>query len=95
MLTNVAQSSIESYDAIKLSGMAECHAAILRFMQPGVIYTRKEVARALGLETSSVAGRVNELIDEEHIEVCGRKICPISNRNVEAIKLSTVQRPLF
>ena len=95
MRTDVSKSSLESYDALKASGMAESYAAILGFMKHGVIYTRKEIARALKLETSSVAGRVNELIDEEKIEVAGRKVCPISNRNVEAIMLTSDQRQLF
>lgn len=95
MRTNVTSSTLASYDALKAKGMAESQALILAYMRHDRIYTRKQIARGLGMETSSVSGRVNELIESEQIEVCGHIKCPISNRMVEAIKLASEQKALF
>ena len=95
MRTNVTASSISSYDSLKASGMAASQARILAFMRPGRFYSRKQIAKALKMETSSVAGRVNELIEMNQVEVCGHIKCPISCKTVEAIKLAGHQTSLF
>lgn len=87
MRTNVTESSIKSYDQLKAHGMGESHAKILAIMVPGRTYTRKEIARLIDMDTSSVSGRVFELIELNEIEVCGSKKCPHSNKTVEAIRL--------
>lgn len=97
MKTNVTYSSLAAYDHIQAQITGECQRKIIANMRPGVIYSRKQLARMLGMETSSIAGRVNELIEQREIEVCGHIRCPISSRQVEAIKLARKQRalPLF
>jgi DNA-binding MarR family transcriptional regulator len=95
MKTNMAQSSIDAYHTLKASGMSESYSRILAYMKPGRIYSRKEVARALDIETSSMAGRCKELIEMGQIEVCGSINCPVSHMTVQAIKLTGQQANLF
>jgi len=95
MKTAVTESSIRSYDALKASGFKGQHAAIVSHMDKGKIYSRRQLAGLTGLETSAVAGRCNELIDEGLIVVCGHIRCPITNRTVEAIKLAESQMELM
>jgi predicted HTH transcriptional regulator len=95
MKTNVASTSLAAYDAIAGTLTAECHKKIVEAMQSGDFFTRKQIARILDMETSSVSGRVNELIELGVIEVSGQISCPISSRMVEAIKLAPQQKGLF
>lgn len=94
MKTAVTDTSIESYDALKGSRMSGQHAAILAHMQPGRLYSRRLIATLTGLETSAVAGRVNELIAAGQVVVSGTQACPITGRNVEAIRLADKQLEL-
>lgn len=94
MKTAVTESSIKSYDALKASGFKGQHAAIVSHMERGQIYSRRQLATMTGLETSAVAGRVNELLAEGQIVVCGFIKCPMTGRTVEAIKLAERQLDL-
>jgi hypothetical protein len=91
MRTAVAETSIRSYDALKASGFKGQHAAIVSHMERGQIYSRRQLAMLTGLETSAVAGRCNELIEDGQIMVCGHIRCPITGRTVEAVKLAEAQ----
>ena len=95
MKTNVAKTSIRNYDALKASGFNGQHAAIVSRMERGVIYSRRQISKLTGLETSTVAGRVNELVEDGQIIVCGNIKCPHSGRTVEAVKLVDVQMELM
>jgi hypothetical protein len=95
MKTNVTDSSIRSYDALRFSGFKGQHAAIVSHMVRDVIYSRRQLAQLTGLETSAVAGRCNELIEEKILVVCGQIRCPLSNRLVEAVKLAGAQMELL
>ena len=57
-------------------------------MQYDKEYTRKELAFKTGMETSTIAGRVNELVKSGAIEIVGKKKCPISKKNVESLMRS-------
>ena len=74
MRTNVKDTSIDAYDdlrhTIKLGKMQQ---EVLDAMKPKIIYTRRELSRLTNLETSSIAGRVNELIEAGFIDVIDRK----------------------
>ena len=85
MKTNVAASSISTYQDIRPIITGECYRKILQAMSPGLTYTRKQIARLTGLETSCVAGRVNELIETDQISLTGSVKCPITNRTVQGI----------
>lgn len=92
MKTNVTQTSIEAYHDISSSGVAgACHQKLLNAMQTGKTYTRRQLARLTGLETSCVAGRVNELIKAGLVGKQGKTTCPITKRNVEAVSLMEVE----
>lgn len=95
MKTNVAKTSIRNYDALKRSGFMGQHAAIVSRMERGVIYSRRQLAKMTGLETSSVAGRVNELIEDGQLIICGNIKCPHTGRTVEAVKLIDAQMELM
>jgi hypothetical protein len=88
MKTNVAHTSIQSYDALKRGVMSNQHETIVHALVPGLIYTRRQIAGMTGLETSAVAGRVNELIADGVMVGDGVIKCPITGRTVEAVKLS-------
>ena len=95
MKTNVSQTSIRSYDALKSSGFKGQHAAVVSHMEAGRIYSRRQIAKLTGLETSAVAGRCNELLEAGQIVVCGHIRCPITGRQVEAVKLAGAQLELL
>jgi len=95
MKSAVSQTSLSSYDALKSSGFRGQHAAIVSRMQPSRLYSRRQLAVLTGLETSSVAGRVNELLKGSQLEVCGTIKCPLTGKTVEAVKLVSMQRELM
>lgn len=95
MKTAVSLTSIKSYDTLKASGFCGQHAAIVSRMERGRMYSRRQIAVMTGLETSAVAGRVNELIEDDQIVVCGHIKCPLTGRQVEAVKLAEAQMELM
>lgn len=95
MKTAVTRTSLSAYDALRSAAFHGQHALILGHMKAGRLYSRREIAKDLKLETSTVSGRVNELIEEGQIVVCGSIKCPITGRNVEAVKLVEQQVELF
>ena len=54
-------------------------------MRFGQMYSRRQVARLCGLETSTSAARFNALIAAGQVEVCGRIKDPITGVSVEAV----------
>jgi DNA-binding Lrp family transcriptional regulator len=58
-------------------------------------WTRREVATALGMETSSVAGRVNGLLKLGAVVEIGTKLDPLTGREVGAITLPPFQADMF
>jgi hypothetical protein len=95
MRTNVATSSIRSYDSLRASGFKGQHAAIVSHMEPGQIYSRRVLAKLTGLETSAVAGRVHELLDAGVLVVCGDIRCPITGRTVDGVRIAEKQMELL
>ena len=95
MKTAVTRTSLRSYDLLKASGFCGQHAAIVSHMQKGQLYSRRQLAKLTGLETSSVAGRINELIEQGQVVVTGTLVCPLSHRHVEAVKLADEQMELL
>lgn len=95
MKTSVSITSIRAYDLLKAAAFHGQHALILGAMQPGKLYSRREIAMSLGLETSAVAGRCNELLASGQIVECGHIKCPITQRTVQAVRLAGQQPELF
>ena len=58
MKTAATLTSVRSYDLLKASGFCGQHAAIVSHMHKGQLYSRRQLAKLTGLETSSVARRV-------------------------------------
>ena len=86
MKTKVKKTSIRAYDSLRLTNLlCRTQKIVLQAMRKNKKYTRKEIAHRINFETSTVAGRVNELIAKGYIDVIGKRICPISKKTVEAI----------
>jgi len=86
MKTNVKKTSIKAYNSLKISSLlGHMQLVVLNSMRKNKIYTRKEIAHKLNIETSTIAGRMNELIEKGFVFVVGKKRCPISHKTVEAI----------
>lgn len=90
--TNVRTTSIENYHnpaSIKLFNNQ--HKLIMNVFEssPNRNFTRKEIAKITGLETSTVSGRINELVHELYVleELPEKRRCTISNINVFAVRL--------
>ena len=91
-MTNVKDTSREAYSSLSLfeseSKLSKMQELIINQMQYDKEYTRKELAFKTGMETSTIAGRVNELVKSGAIEIVGKKKCPISKKNVESLMRS-------
>ena len=86
MKTNVKDTSLDAYNDLKKDfQLGKMQQTILNTMENGTPYTRKELSRLTGIEISSIAGRVNELVDYGCIYVIGKKKCSISLRTVESL----------
>lgn len=86
MKTKVKKTSIRAYNSLRLTDLlCRTQQIVLKAMRKNAKYTRKEIAHRINFETSTVAGRVNELIAKGYINVVGKKTCPISKKTVEAI----------
>jgi predicted transcriptional regulator len=88
MKTAVTASSLSAYDAIVGVITQEKERAIAEVMKSGRRFTRREISKITGMETSSVSARVNHMIFIGVIEVSGQMRCPITKKMVEAIKLA-------
>lgn len=53
--------------------------------------TRRAIAEGLKLETSCVAGRVNELLKTGELEEFGLEPCPVTGRRVHWLRLAPMQ----
>lgn len=95
MKTNVSLTSIKSYDALKSSGFKGQHAAIVSHMEPGRIYSRRQIAKLTGLETSAVAGRVFELIEDGVLVESGTIVCPLTGKHVKGVAVVETQMDLL
>lgn len=86
MKTKIKKTSIRAYNSLRLTDLlCRTQQIVLKAMRKNAKYTRKEIAHRINFETSTVAGRVNELIAKGYINVVGKKTCPISKKTVEAI----------
>lgn len=79
-----ATTSIETYrDTSFQCGAGQLRKQIADLVRQRGPMTRREIAAELHLETSTVSGRVHELIDAETlVELTEPRPCPITKRNV-------------
>ena len=85
----VKGTSKSAYASLKAGKLGEKQNAIVQAMSLGGRYTRRELGRNLHEEASSVAGRVNELVDAGYIQVFGTKSCTVTGKRVECLVLTT------
>jgi predicted HTH transcriptional regulator len=74
------------YEHKKSTKLQAQQLKIVSVMQPAKVYTRRELAKLSGIETSTVSARVNSMIDTV-IEIVGTKKDPLTNKTVEALML--------
>lgn len=83
---SVATTSIDAYhdhrDTGKLGQQAQ---QILSAMIEGERYSRRELARALGMELSSVCGRVNELLQIGLLAEGEPRRCSITHKRINPV----------
>lgn len=94
MRTNVSHASLVAWDSIQCE-LEPKQRMILSQMARGRIYSRRQLAQMTRLETSCVAGRMAELVDQGLVEVVGFIRCPITQRQVEGLKLPDTQIDIF
>lgn len=86
-MNTVKDTSLDAlYDLIKTNQIQPQQLQILNVMQPNTLYTRRELARLSGLETSTASARINAMLDV-HIQTCGTKKDPLTDKTVEALML--------
>lgn len=87
MKTNVKDSSLDAYfDLIMSKNLQQQQLTIALVMEPEKTYTRRELSRLSGLETSTVSARVNSMIDTV-IQIVGTKKDTTTGKTVEALML--------
>lgn len=82
----VRDTSIESYHGINIG--RQQFAIIRGFLLYGGRPTRRELANNLHMETSTVAGRVNELIKLGLVNECPKRKCQITGRTAYTLELA-------
>lgn len=80
-----------SYKDILTNGKADTQKKhILKLLATGESLSRREIADVVRLETSSVSGRVNELIKQGLIKEDTMRKCLISKKLVKPISLASI-----
>ena len=98
MLTNVATTSADAYHAICRDGsLTRQQTQIMSVIEHGADYSGREIARMLGMDTSTVAGRLHDLCAAGVLEVALVRPCSHSGVNVEPVRrpAGPAQRGLF
>ena len=87
MKTNVAETSIDCYynRGVQLTIKDHCGKIAAFMLNQSQPMTRREIGKALGLESNQYSGRCNQLIAAKVLAVCGEKVCSYSGKRVEAL----------
>lgn len=87
---SVASTSIENYHQHRDSGrLGKQQQLILDGMRGGESYSRRELAAHLGLELSSICGRVNELVASGYLEELPTRRCSVTGKSVHPVAKTT------
>lgn len=83
------QTSIDAFYAIEFSGKSGTQKhLILNYLRDKKQATRREIARDLGLETSTVSARVNSLRDDYNLVIDDKTVkCPVSHKTVHLVEV--------
>lgn len=83
----VADTSIEAYDEHKAAGKVGAQAhMILGMLEDSRNYSRKEISKLVGIELSSVCGRVNELLAVGLLVEDEKRKCSITGKTIHAVR---------
>ena len=84
------QTSRDAYLEIEFSGKSGTQKnLILNYLRDKKKATRREIARDLHMETSTVSARVNSLRDEHNlVHDNNTTICPISKKTVHLVEVA-------
>lgn len=97
--TNIRETSLEAHDYVQSSGRSNTQERnILTLLNDNLHlnFTRREVAAALHMETSTVAARINSLVKAGELEEMPiKRKCNISGINAIALRLPAEQKALF
>lgn len=89
-MNKVKQSSKNAFQKLIKSGARGTqHGKIIAYLkQCDQPKTRKEIAKALDMETSTIAARINELVDCDAVLECGSGKCSVSQIHVGIVMLN-------
>jgi len=97
--TNIRETSLDAHDIVQTSGKAGTQETmILNLMDDNrhLSFTRRELASALDMETSTMSARVNSLVQAgKVIELPHKRKCSVSGINAIALQLPAKQAGLF
>lgn len=95
MRAAVAETSLQAYRAIEGGLSGKRREVMLRVHSDftGKLFTRKQLARALGWEINRVTGRVLELIERGFLEECGTT--REDGHSAALLQITPTQRELF
>lgn len=96
MNTQVKETSLNAYYNVALPRAKTQFDLILKVMEEGKLYTRRELHHLTGIETSTISARVNSLVKKGKIREVGNKRDPYTGVMVEALaKVTGVQLKLI
>lgn len=93
MITNMSKFSLAAYAALKESGeINRREQEVLEALIKHGPMTREEIARATGMKEGSVAGRINALIEKNHVVEVGSKRNSVTNKANGVVDLSLTMK---
>ena len=90
MQPSVRETSIAAYHELRDDGkLTAKQQQIIDYLHrhPGAVFSRLEISRAIDMPINCVAGRVNELLEKGVIEEADQRLCRISGRRINPIRL--------
>ena len=96
MKTNSSETSINCYHShiVPKKELSQCDLVGSEIGRQKVC-TRRMVAKALGIETSTISARVNKLIADGLVIETGASPCPITGKKVRWLKIAPAQNSMF
>lgn len=86
-------TSIQAFHEVEFSGKSGTQKAlIIKHLEEKKKATRREIAKALNMETATVSARVNSLRDEHNLVTdTNTTICPLSKKTVHLVELNSLK----
>lgn len=92
-MSGVAQTSVENYHQHRDTGRLGKQARelyLFLYSHAHCDWSRTELAEALGIRLSSVCGRINELLNSQHIEESFVRQCRVTGKTVRPVRLKSL-----